>query len=402
MKKIDVLKIKEAFPVFKKYPQMRYFDSAASAFKHQSVIDAIHAYLAYNGANVHRGVYGLAAEATNLYEEARQITADFIGAKNTNIVFTKSTTHSLNMVARGLEDLLQAGDEIIVSKLEHHSNLLPWLELAQRKALVVRFIELDQGMITIEAFKKVLNTKTKVVATHHMSNVMGYITPLKQMTQLAHEVGALVVVDAAQSILHIPTDVINLNVDALAFSGHKAYGPNGIGVLYMKKDFMAKLSPAEFGGEMVDKVYLDGSTWKSGPYKFESGTPPIAEAIGLSKALTFLKDVGLEHIHAHELELRNYVVEQLKDEKGITIFNGHGQTPLITFNIDDVHPHDTASFLDQHGVAVRAGHHCNQLTMDYLNQDATVRASIAIYNTKEDCDELIKAIKDTRDFFHSL
>lgn len=402
MKKIDVLKIKEAFPVFKKYPQMRYFDSAASAFKHQSVIDAIHAYLAYNGANVHRGVYGLAAEATNLYEEARQITADFIGAKNDNIVFTKSTTHSLNMVARGLEDLLQAGDEIIVSKLEHHSNLLPWLELAKRKALVVRFIELDQGMITIEAFKKVLNTKTKVVATHHMSNVMGYITPLKQMTQLAHEVGALVVVDAAQSILHIPTDVLDLDVDALAFSGHKAYGPNGIGVLYMKKDFMAKLSPAEFGGEMVDKVYLDGSTWKSGPYKFESGTPPIAEAIGLSKALTFLKDIGLDHIHAHELELRNYVVEQLKDEKGITIFNRHGKTSLITFNIDDVHPHDTASFLDQHGVAVRAGHHCNQLTMDYLNQDATVRASIAIYNTKEDCDELIKAIKDTRDFFHSL
>lgn len=402
MKKIDVLKIKEAFPVFKKYPQMRYFDSAASAFKHQSVIDAIHAYLAYNGANVHRGVYGLAAEATNLYEEARQITADFIGAKNDNIVFTKSTTHSLNMVARGLENLLQAGDEIIVSKLEHHSNLLPWLELAKRKALVVRFIELDQGMITIEAFKKVLNTKTKVVATHHMSNVMGYITPLKQMTQLAHEVGALVVVDAAQSILHIPTDVLDLDVDALAFSGHKAYGPNGIGVLYMKKDFMAKLSPAEFGGEMVDKVYLDGSTWKSGPYKFESGTPPIAEAIGLSKALTFLKDIGLDHIHAHELELRNYVVEQLKDEKGITIFNRHGKTSLITFNIDDVHPHDTASFLDQHGVAVRAGHHCNQLTMDYLNQDATVRASIAIYNTKEDCDELIKAIKDTRDFFHSL
>lgn len=402
MKKIDVLKIKEAFPVFKKYPQMRYFDSAASAFKHQSVIDAIHAYLAYNGANVHRGVYGLAAEATNLYEEARQITADFIGAKNDNIVFTKSTTHSLNMVARGLEDLLQAGDEIIVSKLEHHSNLLPWLELAKRKALVVRFIELDQGMITIEAFKKVLNTKTKVVATHHMSNMMGYITPLKQMTQLAHEVGALVVVDAAQSILHIPTDVLDLDVDALAFSGHKAYGPNGIGVLYMKKDFMAKLSPAEFGGEMVDKVYLDGSTWKSGPYKFESGTPPIAEAIGLSKALTFLKDIGLDHIHAHELELRNYVVEQLKDEKGITIFNRHGETSLITFNIDDVHPHDTASFLDQHGVAVRAGHHCNQLTMDYLNQDATVRASIAIYNTKEDCDELIKAIKDTRDFFHSL
>jgi len=402
MKKIDVLKIKEAFPVFKKYPQMRYFDSAASAFKHQSVIDAMHSYLAYNGANVHRGVYGLAAEATNLYEEARQITADFICAKNDNIVFTKSTTHSLNMVARGLEDLLQAGDEIIVSKLEHHSNLLPWLELAKRKKLVVRFIELDQGMITIEAFKKVLNVKTKVVATHHMSNVMGYITPLKQMTQLAHEVGALVIVDAAQSILHIPTDVINLNVDALAFSGHKAYGPNGIGVLYMKKHLMAKLSPAEFGGEMVDKVYLDGSTWKSGPYKFESGTPPIAEAIGLAKALAFLKDVGLDHIHAHEHELRNYVVEQLKDEKGITIFNGHGQTPLITFNIDDVHPHDTASFLDQHGVAVRAGHHCNQLTMDYLNQDATVRASIAIYNTKEDCDELIKAIKDTRDFFHSL
>ena len=402
MKKIDVLKIKEAFPVFKKYPQMRYFDSAASALKHQSVIDAMQSYLAYNGANVHRGVYGLAAEATNLYEEARQITADFIGASSDDIVFTKSTTHSLNMVARGLEDLLKPGDEIIVSKLEHHSNLLPWLELAKRKDLIVRFIELDQGMITIEAFKKVLNAKTKVVATHHMSNVMGYITPLNEMTKLAHEVGAFVVVDAAQSILHIPTHVMRLGVDALAFSGHKAYGPNGIGVLYMKKQFMKQLSPAEFGGEMVDKVYLEGSTWKSGPYKFEAGTPPIAEAIGLGKALTFLKDVGLDNIHAHELELRNYVVDQLKEEKGITIFNRHGQTSLITFNIDDVHPHDTASFLDQHGVAVRAGHHCNQLTMDYLNQDATVRASIAIYNSKEDCDELIKAIKDTRDFFHSL
>ena len=254
-------------------------------------------------------------------------------------------------------------------------------------------------MITIPNFNSVLSKKTKLVVTHHMSNVMGYTTPLKEMTKLTHDVGALILVDAAQSIVHIKTDVKDLDVDILAFSGHKVYGPNGIGVLYMKESLMKTLSPTEFGGEMVDRVNLDGSTWKSGPYKFEAGTPAIAEAIGLSKAIEFMNDVGINNIHQHELNLRNYCIKQLKDEPGLTIYNKHGETTLLSFNIDDVHPHDTASFLDQHGVAVRAGHHCNQLTMKYLNQDATVRASFAVYNSMDDCDILIKAILETRDFF---
>lgn len=399
---IDVSKIRQQFPIYQKYPNMRFFDSAASSFTHQSVIDAMTDYMAYNGTNVHRGVYQLAAEATSAYENARVTVAKFINAQPDTVVFTKSTTHSINMVAKSLETLFKPGDEIVISELEHHSNLLPWLELAKKNDVVVKFIPLESGMITIENFKKVLSVKTRLVVTHHMSNVMGYTTPIKEMTQLSHEIGALVFLDSAQSILHVKTDVLDLDVDMLAFSGHKVYGPNGVGVLYIKPKIMLQIPPAEFGGEMVDQVGLDQSTWKSGAYKFESGTPPIAEAIGLAKALDFISSVGIQEIHAHEVGLRNYCIDKLKDETGITIFNLKGETSIISFNINEVHPHDTASFLDQYGVAVRAGHHCNQLTMKYLKQDATVRASIAIYNSIEDCDVLIKAILETRDFFHNL
>lgn len=399
---IDVSKIRQQFPVYQKYPDIRFFDSAASSFTHQSVIDAMTNYMAFNGTNVHRGVYRLAAEATNAYENARNLVAEFINAKSDAVVFTKSTTHSINMAAKSLEHLFNPGDEIVISELEHHSNLLPWLELAKRMAVHVKFIPLKDGMITIENFKSVLSVKTRLVVTHHISNVMGYITPINEMIKLAHDVGALVFLDAAQSILHVKTDVSDLDVDMLAFSGHKSYGPNGIGVLYIKPKLMLQIPPAEFGGEMVDQVGIDKSTWKSGAYKFESGTPPIAEAIGLGKALEFISSVGIENIHTHEISLRNYCIEKLKDETGITIYNLKGETSIISFNINEVHPHDTASFLDQYGVAVRAGHHCNQLTMKYLKQDATVRASIAIYNSIEDCDVLIKAILETRDFFHNL
>jgi cysteine desulfurase/selenocysteine lyase len=399
---IDVSKIRQQFPIFQKYPDIRFFDSAASSFTHQSVIDAMTNYMAFNGTNVHRGVYQLAAEATEAYENARVSVANFINAKSDTVIFTKSTTHSINMVAKSLETIFKPGDEIVISELEHHSNLLPWLELAKKIAVVVKFIPLTDGMITVENFKKVLSVRTRLVVTHHISNVMGYMTPIKEMIQRAHEIGALVFLDSAQSILHVKTDVSDLDVDMLAFSGHKAYGPNGIGVLYIKPKLMLQIPPAEFGGEMVDQVGIDQSTWKSGAYKFESGTPPIAEAIGLAKALEFISSVGIEKIHAHEVALRNYCMDKLKDEPGITIYNLKGETSIISFNINEVHPHDTASFLDQYGVAVRAGHHCNQLTMKYLKQDATVRASIAIYNSIEDCDVLIKAILETRDFFHNL
>ncbi len=399
---LNVDRIKKQFPIFKKYPELRFFDSAASALKHRSVIDKLTDYLKFNGVNVHRGVYKLASDATELYEQSRRTVADFINADEKEVVFTKSTTHGLNMLAKSLAETINPGDEIIISELEHHSNLLPWVELASQKQAVLKFIPLEDGKITLTNFKKVLSNQTKLVITHYLSNVMGFTTPLKEMIKAAHQVGALVVVDAAQSISHLKTDVKKLDVDFLAFSGHKMYGPNGVGVLFGKFDLLEKLTPAEFGGEMVDKVNLNGSSYKETPYKFEAGTPAIAEAIALSAAIEFLSKTGLKKIHQHEVELKNYIVSHLKDEDGIEIYNQDADSGLITFNIKDVHPHDTASFLDQYGVAVRAGHHCNQLTMKYLNQDSTVRASVAVYNTIDDCDIFIKAVKETRDFFKTL
>ncbi len=399
---IDVKKIRAQFPVYSKYPDTRFFDSAASAFKHQSVIDAMMDYLSFNGTNVHRGVYQLAAESTEKYEHARIDVANFINANTDEVIFTKSTTHAMNMLAHSLEDQISFNDEIIISELEHHSNLLPWERLAKTKGAHLKFIPLENGKITLKHFKKVLSPKTKLVITHTVSNVLGYQTPLIDMIKLSHMVNAVVIVDAAQSISHQKLDVKALDVDYVAFSGHKMYGPNGIGVLYGKKMLLDHLSPSEFGGEMVDKVLLSGPTYKEAPYKFEAGTPAIAEAIGLSGAISFLNEVGLENIYKHEKKLRKYVYEALKDEMGITIFNKDNNTTLFTFNIDGVHPHDTASFLDQKEVCVRAGHHCNQLTMKYLNQDSTVRVSFGPYNTLDDCNVLIESIKETRDFFVSL
>ena len=399
---LNALKLRKQFPIYKKYPDLRFFDSAASSLKQKDVISRMNDYLSFNGTNVHRGVYRLASEATTLYEEARVEVASFIHAEEDEVIFTKSTTHGLNMLARSFDELLEAKDEIILSELEHHSNLLPWLELAYRKDLVVKFIPLEDGKITVENFKSVLTKKTKLVITHHISNVMGDIAPVEKMIKLARKVGALTVIDAAQSIAHLKVDVKKMDVDFLVFSGHKMYGPNGIGILYGKKASITQLRPTEFGGEMVDKVNLSGSSFKALPYNFEAGTPAIAEAIGLTGAVRFLKKVGLKNIHQHELELKNYIIDKLKDEEDIEIYNKDAKSGIITFNIKDLHPHDTASFLDQYNVAVRAGHHCNQLTMKYLNQLATVRLSIGVYNTIEDCDIFIQAVKETRDFFKAL
>ncbi|WP_162164083.1 aminotransferase class V-fold PLP-dependent enzyme [Acholeplasma hippikon] len=397
---MNVDRIKKQFPIFKKHPEIHFFDSAASSLKHKDAIKSLSDYLAYNGTNVHRGVYKLAAEATDLYEGARAKVADFIHADVSEIVFTKSTTHAINMLAYAIQDLINEGDEIVISELEHHSNLLPWLNLAEKKKAVVKFIPLEKGSITISNFKKVLSKKTKLVVTHHISNVFGYVAPIKKMIELAHKVGAYVFVDCAQSASQVEIDAKKLDIDFLAFSGHKMYGPNGIGVLYGKKNLLEMINPAEFGGEMVDKVHLDKeSTYKAVPYKFESGTPPIAEAIGLASAIDFIKKGNRKAKYQYTLNLRNYILENLKDEKGITIYNKDFDTNLITLNIDGVHPHDVASFLDSMEVCVRAGHHCNQLTMRYLEQNATIRASVGIYNTIEDCDVLIKALKETRDFF---
>ncbi|WP_162150688.1 aminotransferase class V-fold PLP-dependent enzyme [Acholeplasma equifetale] len=397
---MDVSKIKSQFPVFKKNPKLSFFDSAASSLKHKKSVKLMSDYLLYNGSNVHRGVYQLAHESTELYENARLKVAEFIKADQSEIIFTKSTTHALNMLSYGIEDLVSEGDEIIVSELEHHSNLLPWLRLALKKNLKVKFIPLEDGLITLPNFKKVLSNKTKLVITNHISNVLGYMAPIKEMAKLAHRVGAYIIVDAAQSIAHVKIDVKKLDVDFLAFSGHKMYGPNGIGVLYGKYELLEKLNPAEYGGEMIDKVSLESkNTYKRPPYKFEAGTPPIAEAIGLVGAIEFIEKIGQKKSYQHELELRNYILEKLENVEGITIYNKKYPSTLVTLNIDGVHPHDVASFLDQHSIAVRAGHHCNQLTMKYLNVNSTIRASVGIYNTKEDCDKLVHALIETRNFF---
>ncbi len=399
---LNTKSIRRQFKVYKKNPDLHFFDSAASALKLAKAVDAMAEYLNYNGTNVHRGVYKLASDATELYENARESIANVIHANKDEVIFTKSTTHSLNMLAKSLESILTKDDEIIISELEHHSNLLPWFELAKKTQAIIKFIPLENNQITLDGFKKVLTNQTKLVITHHISNVLGYTTPIKEMTKLAHKKNALVVLDAAQSIGHLSLDVKALDVDFVAFSGHKAYGPNGIGVLYGKYDLLETLPPSEFGGEMVDRVFVPSSTWKQTPYKFEAGTPPIAEAIGLAVSLNYLKRLGFKNIYKHEMALRDYVISHLKDEENIEIYNLDLGSTMISFNITGVHPHDTASFLGQHHVAVRAGHHCNQLTMKLLNQVATVRISFGIYNDLNDCDVLIAAIKETRDFFKKL
>ncbi len=399
---LNTKSIRRQFRIFKKIPDLHFFDSAASSLTYAKAVDQMANYLNYNGTNVHRGVYKLASDATNRYEEARHQTALFLNAFDHEIVFTKGTTSGLNLLAKSFEELISEGDEIIISELEHHSNLLPWINLAEKKKAVLKFIPLVNNQITIKAFKSVLTKKSKLVITHHISNVLGFITPIKEIIKRSHQVGAHVVLDAAQSISHLELDVRKLDIDYLVFSSHKAYGPNGIGVLYGKEKLLNQLNPSEFGGEMVDRVFVPHSTWKEVPYKFEAGTPPIAEAIGMAEALKFIKKVGFKKIHKHEMTLRSYVIDALKDETNIEIHNIEADSAIISFNIKDVHPHDTASFLDQYNVAVRAGHHCNQLTMKLLNQMATVRISFAIFNDLNDCDVLIKAIKETRDFFKKI
>ncbi len=399
---LNIKTIRRQFRIYKKMPDLHFFDSAASSLTYAKVVDQMANYLNYNGTNVHRGVYKLAADATTQYEDARHQAALFLNAKDEEIVFTKGTTHGLNLLAKSYVKIISEGDEIIISELEHHSNLLPWIELTQKTNAILKFIPLEENKITLNGFKSVLTKKTKLVITHHISNVMGDIVPIKDIIKLAHKNGAHVIVDAAQSVSHLAIDVIKLDIDYLVFSSHKIYGPNGIGVLYGKEELLNLLPPSEFGGEMVDRVHLTSSTWKQIPYKFEAGTPPIAEAIGMAEALKYIKKVGLKKIHQHEMMLRSYVIDALKDETDIEIYNLDADSAIISFNIKDVHPHDTASFLDQYQVAVRAGHHCNQLTMRLLNQNATVRISFGIYNDLNDCEVLITAIKETRDFFKKL
>ncbi|VEU80333.1 aminotransferase class V-fold PLP-dependent enzyme [Haploplasma axanthum] len=395
--------IRKKFPFYIKNKDVSYLDSAASSLKLKSVIESLNDYYANNGSNIHRGVYRLAYEATNQFEETREYVSKFINSNLNEVVFTKGTTDSLNKIASSYSDFIFEDDEIITTELEHHSSFIPWQVIAKEKKARLKFLPLtEEGKITVENFKKVISNKTKVVAITYVSNVLGYVTPIKEIIEIAHQNGAIVILDAAQAASHLKIDVKELDVDFLAFSSHKMYGPNGVGILFGKEKLLNQLKPFEYGGEMAHLVFKDESSWKDIPYKFEAGTPVIAEVIAFKESIKFLEEISLDKIHEHEMKLRDYTLNKLKDVKGLTVYNKTAETGIITFNIENVHPHDAASILDQNNVCVRAGHHCAQLVAKFLGVTATLRASFAVYNDYKDCDNLVNAIIATRDFFESF
>jgi cysteine desulfurase/selenocysteine lyase len=400
MKSIDR---RSDFPVLQD-ESLVYLDTAASSLTPQVVLDAMDEYYQKYGVNVHRGVYQLSYVATEKYEHARQAVADFLNASFEEIIFTRGASSALNLVASsyGLNHLTE-GDEIVVSELEHHSHVLPWQNVARITGATLIYVPLnDEGRITVDAVASVLSERTKIVALTYVSNVMGYITPIKDIIRLAHEVGALVSVDAAQAAPHIQIDARDLDCDFLAFSGHKMLGPTGIGVLYGKRHLLDAMPPIEFGGDMNDNVDKFDASWKDTPYKFETGTPPIAEALGLHRAIEYLNDIGMDSIHAHELALKDYAIAGMKRIDGITIYNKTTDTGVITFNLDGVHPHDVITYFDQDNICMRAGHHCAQLVVKWLQVPATLRLSFYLYNTTEDVDRFLTSLQGARDFFTTM
>ncbi|ATZ04357.1 cysteine desulfurase [Streptococcus suis] len=381
-----------------------YLDNAATTQKPQQVLDVLADYYQKDNANVHRGVHTLSERATARYEAARQKVADFIQAKSSKeILFTRGTTTSLNWVAQFAKEILQPDQEVIISVQEHHSNIIPWQQACQQTGAKLRYVTLKDGELDMDHLRSLLSSKTKFVSLAHVSNVLGSVAPIGEIAELVHQVGAYLVVDGAQSVPHMAVNVQELDVDFYAFSGHKMLGPTGIGVLYGKEELLNRMSPVEFGGEMIDFVYEQSATWKELPWKLEAGTPNIAGAIGLGAAVDYLMEIGMDAIQAHEAELVDYVFPKLQAIPGLTIYGSQDlskRTGVIAFNLDDLHPHDVATALDYEGVAVRAGHHCAQPLLRYLQVPATVRASFYIYNTKADCDKLVEAIIKTKEFFN--
>ncbi|EQC0904637.1 cysteine desulfurase [Listeria monocytogenes] len=405
---IDIQKIRADFPILAQEineKPLAYLDNAATSQKPKQVIEALTHYYEFDNANVHRGVHTLAARATDAYESARGKVAKFIRAREVaEIIFTRGTTSAINLVVDSYAEAnIEAGDEIVISYLEHHSNMIPWQQLAKRKGAVLKYIELEEdGTISVGQAKKAIGEKTKIVALAHVSNVLGTITPIKEIAAIAHQFGAVILVDGAQAVPHMEVDVVDLDADFYAFSGHKMMAPTGIGALYGKRELLDAMEPTEFGGEMIDFVELYDSTWKELPWKFEAGTPIIGGAIALGAAIDYLAEVGLENIHAHEQALASYAMEEMSKIEGITIYgpkDASKRCGLVTFNLEGAHPHDIATILDEDGVAIRAGHHCAQPLMKWLDVSSTARASFYIYNTKEEIDALIDGLKLTKEYF---
>ena len=404
---IDVEKIRKDFPILDQIVNdepLVYLDNAATTQKPKAVLEAMNQYYQEDNANVHRGVHTLAERATASYEAARETVRRFINASSIKeVLFTRGTTTGLNWIGRFAEEILEEGDEVLISIMEHHSNILPWQEACRKAGAKLVYVYLKDGGLDLEDFRKKLTDRTKFVSIAHASNVLGVINPVQEIAQLAHEKGAIVVVDGAQSVPHMKIDVQKLDADFFVFSGHKMAGPTGIGVLYGKEQYLNQMSPVEFGGEMIDFVYEQSATWKELPWKFEAGTPNMAGAIGLAAAIDYLEAIGMDAIERHEQDLIAYVFPKLQAIEGLKIYGSQDlakRSGVISFNLGDLHPHDLATALDYEGVAVRAGHHCAQPLIQYLGVPATARASFYLYNTKEDCDKLVEALIKTKEFFN--
>ena len=404
----DPVTIRREFPTLEQSVNGRplvYLDNAATSQKPRVVLDALRAYYENDNSNVHRGIHELSRRATVAYEESRAKVAGWVGAAEpSEIIWTRGTTEAINLVstAWGLDNVGE-GDEILISVLEHHSNIIPWQLLARRTGAVIKYIELDeQGRWILDELPRLLTDRTKVVAISHVSNALGTVNPVKRVAAAAHEVGALVLVDGAQGAVHMKVDVQELGVDCYAFSGHKMCGPTGIGALWARRDLLDSMEPYQGGGEMIHFVGRDESSWATVPHKFEAGTPNIAGAIGMGTAIDFLSRVGMDAIAKHEHELLGYALERMSAVDGIRIYGPQSpdeHSALISFTLGDAHPHDISTILDSEGIAVRAGHHCAQLAMQHFGISATARASIYLYNTESDIDRLIEGLEQVQGIF---
>ena len=395
---IDVHRIRKDFPILQRkvngYPLV-YFDNAATSQKPQVVIDAIVDYYSNYNANIHRGVHTLSQEATNAYEQARvKVQRHFNAAKSHEIILTSGTTHSINLVATGFTSFLERGDEIVVSALEHHSNIVPWQMLCERTGAELRVIPMNlQGELDMEAYERILGERTRLVFVNHVSNALGTINPVRKIIEKAHAVGAAVLIDGAQATPHIKPDVQELDCDFYTCSAHKLCGPTGVGMLYGKEEWLKRLPPYQGGGEMISEVTFERTTYAELPHKFEAGTPNICGVIAFGVALDYLNGIGLENIAAYEKELLDYATNELIRIGDVTIYGtSENKTAVLSFNLNGVHPYDVGTIIDKLGIAVRTGHHCAQPIMDYYQIPGTIRASFSFYNTREEIDLFIQAV----------
>jgi cysteine desulfurase/selenocysteine lyase len=410
----DPLTIRKDFPIFGRSirdgKRLVYLDSGATSQKPSVVIDAESDFYRNHNAAAHRGAHQLAEEATEAIESARGIIADFLGGATDEIIFTKSSTEALNLLAYSIGSAakenpfhLKAGDEIVVSEMEHHANLIPWQQLAKRTGAVLKWFEVEpNGRLDLSNMKSVITDRTKIVALTHQSNVLGTINPLAEIVKRAHEVGAIFILDACQSVPHMPVNVTDLDIDFLVFSGHKAVGPTGVGVLWGRASLLADLPPFLFGGSMIESVTMTDATWAPAPRKFEAGVPNMAQIVGLGAAVSYLTNIGLQKIHNHEIEITQYAISKLQEIEeariiGPTDMNLRGGA--VSFTLGEIHPHDLGQYLDNSGIAVRTGHHCAWPLTRKMGVPSTTRASFYLYNTIEDIDALITGVRDAQKYF---